>query len=186
MTERLQVLLVEDNPADVELIREMLPERGNVSVRLESVPRLSRAVSRLKRGNIDLALLDLGLPDSQGLQTFHKLRDAAPEIPIIVLTGNGDQDTAVAAVREGAQDYFIKGEVTSSLLARAAQYAVERRRIQEALRRSEENFRRSLDESPLGIRIVTAEGESLYANRAMLDIYGFGSIEELKATPVKT
>jgi PAS domain S-box-containing protein len=186
MTERLRVLFVEDNPADIDLIREMLPETGPVSFRLESVSRLSEAFSRLEGGDIDLVLLDLGLPDSHGLQTFHKLREAAPDIPTVVLTGNTDQKTAIAAVREGAQDYFVKGEVSGSRLARAARYAVERQRAKEALRRTEENFRRSLDESPLGVRIVTAEGETLYANRAILDIYGYDSIEELRATPVKT
>jgi PAS domain S-box-containing protein len=186
MTERLRVLFVEDNPADIDLIREMLPETGPVSFRLESVPRLSEAVSRLEDGDIDLVLLDLGLPDSHGLQTFHKLREAAPDIPMVVLTGNTDQETAVAAVREGAQDFLVKGQVSGSLLGRAARYAVERQRAEEALRRTEENFRRSLDESPLGVRIVSAQGETLYANRAILDIYGFDSIEELKATPVKT
>jgi len=186
MTDRLRVLLVEDNPADIDLIREMLPETGPLSFRLESVSRLSEAFRRLEGGDIDLVLLDLGLPDSHGLQTFHKLRKAAPDIPMVVLTGNTDQETAIAAVREGAQDYLLKGEVSGSLLGRSAQYAVERKRAGQALRRTEENFRRSLDESPLGIRIVSTEGETLYANRAILDIYGYDSIEELKATPVKT
>ena len=186
MTDRLRVLLVEDNPADIDLIREMLPETGPVGFRLESVSRLSEAFRRLEGGDIDLVLLDLGLPDSHGLQTFHKLRKAAPDIPMVVLTGNTDQETAIAAVREGAQDYLLKGEVSGSLLGRSAQYAVERKRAGQALRRTEENFRRSLDESPLGVRIVSTEGETLYANRAILDIYGYDSIEELKATPVKT
>ena len=186
MTESLRILFVEDNPADIDLIREMLPETGPAGFRLESVTRLSEAFSRLEGRDIDLVLLDLGLPDSHGLQTFHKLRKAVPDIPIVVLTGNKDQEMASAAVREGAQDYLVKGEVSGSLLVRAALYAVERKRAEEALRRTEENFRRSLDESPLGVRIVSVEGETLYANRTILDIYGFDSLEELKATPVKT
>jgi PAS domain S-box-containing protein len=170
MTERLRVLFVEDNPADIDLIREMLPETGHVSFRLESVSRLSEAFSRLEGGDIDLVLLDLGLPDSHGLQTFHKLREAAPDIPTVVLTGNTDQETAIAAVREGAQDYFVKGEVSGSRLARAAKYAVERQRAEEALRESEKKLKTLFEILPVGISILGAERKFVYGNPALATI----------------
>lgn len=135
MSELLRVLVVEDNPADIDLIRETLPEGGPVGFRIESARRLSEALARLESGGIDLVLLDLGLPDSQGLETFRSLRNAAPHIPTIILTGNDDQETAIKAVREGAQDYLIKGQVTGNLLAQAARYAVERKRAEETLRK---------------------------------------------------
>jgi len=130
MTETLHVLLVEDNPADVDLIREMLPEKGPIVFEVTSVPRLSEAIARLATGGFALALIDLGLPDSQGLGTFEKLRQAAPDLAMIVLTGNDDQETAVAAVREGAQDYLVKGEVIGNLLVRATRYAIERKKAE--------------------------------------------------------
>ncbi len=134
MSNQLQVLVVEDNPGDVVLIREALPETGPVSFAVESVPRLSDALARLKHGGLDLMIIDLGLPDSQGLNTFNWLRDAAPQIAMIVLSGNDDLELALAAVREGAQDYLVKGQVGGDALVRAARYAVERNRMEEQVR----------------------------------------------------
>ena len=141
MSERLRVLLVEDNRPDADLIRETLPEKGPVAFALETVGRLAEARARLADGAFDLVLLDLGLPDSQGLPTFHALKEAAPGIPIIVLTGNDDEEVAVAAVRQGAQDYLIKGQVVGNVLVRAARYAVERTRGEDALRESERKLK---------------------------------------------
>jgi PAS domain S-box-containing protein len=185
MIARIRVLVVEDNPADADLVREYLPVAGPVSFQIESVSRLSEALAKLAHEGFDLILIDLGLPDSQGLATYYKLQKAAPDTPAIILTGQDDEETAVAAVRNGAQDYLIKGEIIGNMLVRAARYAVERKRADESLRESEENFRHSLDDSPLGVRIVTAEGETLYANRAILEIYGFGSLEEMRTTPLE-
>jgi len=129
MSGKLRILIVEDNPADADLIREMLPQTDSLHFQAESVHRLSGALARLERRDIDLVLLDLGLPDSQGLPTFHALRKAAPDIPVIVLSGNDDQDLAIAAVRDGAQDYLVKGRFGGDLLVRAARYALEREHL---------------------------------------------------------
>ncbi len=134
MSEALRLLIVEDNPADADLIREMLPPSGPLHFQVESVARLSGALTRLERMDIHLVLLDLGLPDSQGLPTFHTLRQAVPGIPVIVLSGNDDQELAVAAVQEGAQDYLVKGRIGGDLLVRAIRYALERERLISALR----------------------------------------------------
>jgi len=145
MSESLRVLVVEDNPADVDLIREALPDRGGVAFQVEAVSRVAEAVVRLAAGGIDLVLIDLGLPDSQGLETFHKLQKASPSTPAIVLTGNDDQEAAIAAVRDGAQDYLVKGQVDAERLVRSARYAVERKRAAWALRQSEERYRSLFD-----------------------------------------
>ncbi len=129
----MRILLVEDNPGDANLIREMLPESGGVNFEFECLPRLSAALGRLEGGGIDLVLLDLGLPDSDGLDGFRRVHDAAPNIPIVVLTGNADDKTATAAVREGAQDYLVKGQVSGGLLVRSILYAVERKRAEEQI-----------------------------------------------------
>jgi putative two-component system response regulator len=144
MSKSLHVLIVEDNQGDVDLIREALPETGPVSFQIESVSRLSEALARLKNAGIDLVLLDLGLPDSQGLETFRKLSEATSHIPVIILTRNDNQEMAVAAVREGAQDYLIKGQFVGSLLTRAVRYAVERKRVEEKIQETMEHLRKAV------------------------------------------
>ncbi len=173
MSEEVRILVVEDNPADTDLIREALPETGPVSFRIESVARLAEALARMASKAIDLVLLDLGLPDSHGLQTLQKLRQAAPDIPVIVLTGTDDQELAVAAVRDGAQDYLIKGQASGSFLVRAARYALERRKAAEALRESEERFRRAITDSPFPILLHADDGTILQASNSWCESTGY-------------
>ncbi len=132
----LRILLVEDNPGDVDLIQILLPETGPVSFQVESAKRLSEARERLAKDNsIDLILLDLGLPDSGGLDTFRNLKALDSHIPIIILTGDTNHEAAVTAVQEGAQDFLIKGQITSELIVRSILYALERKRTEEKLHR---------------------------------------------------
>jgi putative two-component system response regulator len=145
MRETLRVLVVEDNQADVDLIHEALPQTRPVSFRVEAVTRLSEALVRLKSGGIDLVLLDLGLPDSQGLETYHKLSEATLHIPVIILTSDDNDEMAVFAVREGAQDYLIKGQIGGSLLTRAVRYAVERKRTEEKNQETMEHLRKAVN-----------------------------------------
>ena len=130
----LRLLVVEDNPDDVELIRLKLAgvdtDRGFV---IEAVDRLSAAVRRLK--SADVVLLDLGLPDSGGIDAVARLSNEAPEIPIVVLTGRDDSALGLSAVREGAQDFLVKDKVDGALLDRSLRYAVERKRAEQALAR---------------------------------------------------
>jgi CheY-like chemotaxis protein len=141
MNEGLRTLIVEDNPADVDLVLEALPATGPMRIVSESVPRVSDALVRLAKGGIDLVLTDLGLPDSQGLETYRLLRHMAPDLPIIVLTGNDDQELAVAAVREGAQEFLIKGHITGDLLIRAVRYAIERKRVEMELQKASDQIK---------------------------------------------
>ena len=122
--EPTNLLLIEDNPEDAGLIREMLGE-----YRLTCVDRLSEGLERLDAGGVDVVLLDLSLPDSQGVETFVRARDLAPGVPIVVLTGMDDGDLALEAVRKGAQDYLVKGRVDGNMLVRAINHAVERHRM---------------------------------------------------------
>lgn len=126
----VRVLLVEDNPGDARLLRETLP----VAFRIRHVERLDAAMAALRGGDTDVVLLDLSLPDSQGLATFRRLHGAFPEMAVIVLTGLADDEGAVQAVRDGAQDWLVKGHVGGDLLVRAIRYAIERNRLSTRLR----------------------------------------------------
>ena len=167
MTSVVRVLVVEDNRADVELIKEYLPGMGSVRFEFESVPRLSEALARLKEKPFDLLLIDLGLPDSQGIDTFLKLQKAAPETPAIILTGNDDEETAVTAVRNGAQDYLFKGEINGSVLIRVARYAMERKRAEEALRESEGKLKALFEILPVGVGVLDKDRNFLFGNASL-------------------
>jgi sigma-B regulation protein RsbU (phosphoserine phosphatase) len=139
---RLKVLLVEDNPGDVRLLKFMLAEAGDHGFELECADRLSAGLERLAKGGIGIVLMDLSLPDSQGLETFAKVRAQAPQVPIIVMSGLSNEALAVKAVHEGAQDYFVKGHVDGYLLVRAMRYALERKRMADQLASQAEELRR--------------------------------------------
>ncbi len=136
-SQNIHLLLIEDNPGDAGLIREMLAEAKGMSFELEWTETLSEGIERLASGGIDVVLLDLALTDSTGLETLRRLRAASPYAPVVVvLSGLSDEEISFQAVQEGAQDYLIKGQVDSSLLVRSIRYALERGEEQEALRRA--------------------------------------------------
>lgn len=130
----IRVLLVEDNPGDARLIREMLNEVRSAAIELVCADRLDEAVQAVAAEPFAIVLLDLNLPDSTGIETFVRLRDMAPDIPVVVLSGLDDENAAVHAVQEGAQDYLVKGHVDGPLLVRAIRYAIERNRMSLAIR----------------------------------------------------
>lgn len=162
----IRILLIEDNPGDARLIQEMLVDSTGVRFDIQCADRLSTGLKYLAEGSresnetssdlslnqssivnrqskiaFDVVLLDLSLPDSEGLETLTKTHTSAPEIPIIVLTGLDDEAVGFEAVRKGAQDYLIKGEVTTALLSRAIWYAVERNRLMDQLEEARERKR---------------------------------------------
>lgn len=131
MTDRsIRILLVEDNPADARLLREHLSEVSSLCFQLTHVERLEEAGERMMETGADVVLLDLSLPDAHGMETVTKMLEAAPDVPIIVLTGFDDETVALRAVQAGAQDYLVKGQVDGNGLARAIRYARERKRLE--------------------------------------------------------
>jgi len=132
----IRVLLIEDNPADARLIGMMLAEATSLSFRFSWVDNLTDGIARIRLGEIDLVLLDLGLPESTGLDTLERLRAGTRVPTLVVLSGLTDEGVAVQALRSGAQDYLVKGQVDSALLIRAIRYAIERNQAEEALRQA--------------------------------------------------
>lgn len=124
----IHVLLVEDNPGDRRLIELTLTEVSRPRFRVRSADRLSDALAALEKGRTDVVLLDLSLPDSTGLDTFHSFRERAPNLPIVVMSGLEDNEVALAAVAAGAQDYLPKSIVEGQQLVRSLQYAMQRNR----------------------------------------------------------
>ena len=164
--EPIDVLLVEDNPADARLLVESLRDSGPGPFRVTHVPRLNAAVEALTRAPAQVILLDLSLPDSTGLATVDRLQAAAPGVPIVVMTGLQDEALALQAVRQGVQDYLVKGQCEGELTARALRYAVERQRAEAALHDSEEQLRTITDAIPALISYVDKGGCYRLNNRA--------------------
>ena len=123
----LRLLLVEDNPKDARLLDLALGETDGIAYRLEVAPNLAEGVRRLLDGGIHLVLLDLGLPDSQGLDTLVRLVQAVADVPIVVITGLDDEEMEQAAKRRGAMGYLVKGRITPEVLVHVMQDAVARR-----------------------------------------------------------
>ena len=136
------ILLVEDSLPEARLLQEALAEARTVQFDLMHVEQLSQALQRLREGPVDVILTDLGLADSQGLDTFRTLHTQAPDVPMVIMTGLDDEMMAVQAVQAGAQDYLVKGQVVAPLLERALRYAIERYRLVQALEEAKQREKR--------------------------------------------
>ena len=161
----MRILLIEDNPGDIRLLQEYLKEDSTCRFQITQADRLSTGLERLAETRFDAVLLDLSLPDSQGLDTLVRLHGAAKDVPIVVLTGTEDEALGVKLIQAGAQDYLVKGYVTGPFLVRSLRYAAERKRAEEALCESEARFRAILDNSPGMVFLKDTEGRYLHVNR---------------------
>ncbi|MEO0534283.1 MAG: ATP-binding protein [Cyanobacteria bacterium P01_A01_bin.123] len=165
----IQVLLVEDNAADAYLLRKFLSNVAHIE--LTHVERLGEAIGSLSEIPFDAILLDLSLPDSQGLNTVKRMYGANSEVPILVLTGLDDEETAIAALREGAQDYLIKGEIQRSWLVRAIHYAIERQQNLDKLQHLNDELIRSNQELEQFAHVVSHD-----LKQPLQGIMGFAQI----------
>jgi serine phosphatase RsbU (regulator of sigma subunit)/DNA-binding response OmpR family regulator len=191
----IRLLVVEDNPADVRLLQIALWGVTGATFDVWNVGTLSQALERMGQQPFDLILLDLGLPDSQGLDTFLQFREHARKAPVIVLTGNADESAAIQAIREGAQDYLLKGTDAITLI-RAMRYAMGRQRMRrraeralEAARASEANLRKIIDRNLDGIVVVDSRSTVLHANAAAENLVGYPAgrfVGQLFAFPLST
>lgn len=158
----IKVLLVEDDFRYTAVVREIVAGGTGVSFDLTASERLDEALRRLEHEHFDVILLDLTLPDSSGLNTFTQLHTHAPAVPIVVLTGTEDETLALEAVRQGAQDYLVKGQVEGKMLSRIMRYAIERNQVEQKVREREEFFRLISENVSDLIAVLDPDGRRLY------------------------
>ena len=132
--DRINILLLEDNPGDAYLVKEQLRDIDNFDFQIVEAQYLEQAIEILSTESFEAILIDLMLPDSQGLETFLAVNQQAPDTPIIVVSSFTEENLAIAAVRKGAQDYLVKGEMVPKSLSKTIQYAIERKSIAEQLK----------------------------------------------------
>lgn len=183
--EPIKLLVIEDNPGDAALIEDMIEDISEIRIEMIHVRRLSAGLEVLQKYSIDAILLDLGLPDSFGINTLNSVQAQASGVPVVVMTGLNDKQVAVKAIKAGAQDFLVKGRIDSELLEHSLRYAIERKRIEEALIESQSELKATFEQAAVGIAHVSLYGKWLKINQKMCDITGY-SMEELLALDFQT
>lgn len=168
----IKVLLVEDNPADADFLQEMLAMSVGLEWELVLVELREQAIKQLNNEIFDLVLLDLSLPDSQGLDTLISLREVAPNTAMVVMTGLDDEVTALESVRSGAQDYLVKGDITPSLLVRSIRYAIERFQALQKQQDSERRFRAIFEQNFQSTILLSPDGRIVEINQTAIAFSG--------------
>jgi diguanylate cyclase (GGDEF)-like protein/PAS domain S-box-containing protein len=171
------LLLVEDNPADVRLLREMFHEQRSHHTELTQVETMGQAEKHLAGGAVDIILLDLGLPDAQGLESIRRARAVAPGVPLVVLTALDDESMAARALQEGVQDYLIKGQIDARGLLRALRYAVERKSMQEELFEEKERAQVTLNSIGDAVICTDVSGNITFLNLVAVRMTGWSRDE---------
>ena len=133
----IEILMIEDNPGDARLVEEILSESADIQFNLQWAKNLSEGIDFISKNKFDIILLDLSLPDSQGLDTFITLHENVDTIPIIVFTGQIDEVLGIETIQKGAQDYLVKGSVDHNLLSRSITYSIERKNVAIELERTQ-------------------------------------------------
>jgi PAS domain S-box-containing protein len=179
--EKLRLLLIDDDQGDATMTRAMIDQIDREAMSLDWVPSFEEGQDAIRRGEHDVYLVDYMLEDRDGLELVRWARAQGIRKPMIMLTGRGSHEVDVEAMRAGASDYLVKGEVDARLLERSIRYAVERARAEEALRDSEERHRGMFDHLPIGLYRSNLEGGFLEANPALLQILGYPDPETLRS-----
>ena len=165
----IHLLLIEDNPGDARLVQEDLADAsGSQRFKFDHAATLASGLKLVEeQGAPDIVLLDLSLPDSFGLETLARWQLSVPSLPVIVLTGSDDEALAVAAVREGAQDYLVKGRIDGGLLVHSIRYAIERKRVQEDLRQAKDDLEQRVQERTAELREINSQLQTEIAERTL-------------------
>ena len=177
--EPIHVLLVEDNPGDVALMKIMLSEECDGRVVIETASRASEAAERLEAGGIDVVLLDLALPDAHGTEALVRLQSHVSRVPIVVQTGLDDDDVAVQAMQLGAQDYITKGKSDGRLLMRRIRQAIERTRTMRDLADQRRRLDALMENIPDRVYFKNREGAFIQVNPALANLYGFADPQQV-------
>jgi len=172
-SQQIHALLIEDDPDDILLLKESLAGIGLGKIKLDYIDRLSRGLIQLGSQSYDVVLLDLNLPDSRGLDTLNTTIKRFPKLPVVILSGLADDAITIEAVRRGAQDYLVKGDISGPLVMRVMRYAIERKQVEAVLRASEARYRTLVDTSPNGITLADLEGKLLLCNQQAARLFGF-------------
>ncbi len=167
----VRILLVEDNPGDVRLIAELLSDYREQFLLVAQVTRLAEAEEAVEKAGVDLVLLDLSLPDSQGFETFSRLLSHGRNLPILVLSGVDDESLALRMVHAGAQDYLVKGQFDAALLGRAMRYAIERNSAEQELAKERNLLRSLLETMPDRIYFKDHQSRFVRVNSAMAALF---------------
>jgi two-component system sensor histidine kinase UhpB len=168
----IKVLLVEDSPTDALIIGEALIDISDFKHELTHAESLAVALEHAQTMRFDVVLLDLGLPDGNGIDTFRRFRHVAPDTPVLVLTGLADISVGLTAIQEGAQDYLLKREIQAALLSRAIRYAIERHRALTALAASEERFQLAVSGASAGLWDLNLRTGEMYLSPHFREIVG--------------
>jgi len=176
------VLIVEDNEEHVNLFRMYLEQSREQRFKITTTNGYNQAIQRLENNQFDVILLDLTLPESQGISTFYNLHARCKGIPIVILTGTDDEMIAIEAVRGGAQDYLVKGHADQRLIVRAIRYALERKKAEINIRRSEERFRSLIENSSDLIALIDNELRFSYASPSHKSVLGYSPADLLGRT----
>ncbi len=154
ISKSLNILIVEDDIVDKKLLHKLLSQSALSISDVKFAERLDTALEFLDKASFDILFLDLGLPDSKGIESFNAINTRAPDLPVIVVSGLDDEETAVMAVNKGVADYLVKGQVDSNLLNRAVRYAIERKRISKILDEKQKNIEAIFDAAPVGMMLI--------------------------------
>jgi PAS domain S-box-containing protein len=176
---QIHALLIEDDPDDILLLKESLTEISEGNIKLDHTNQLSRGLIQLGVQGYDVILLDLNLPDSRGLDTLHSIIKRFPKVPVVVISGLADDTTTIEAVRQGAQDYLVKGQINGPMLLRVLRYAIERKQAEAVLRESEIKYRTLVLTNPNGITLTDLEGKLVLCNQQTARLHGYDYPEDM-------
>jgi len=172
MKQNISILILEDNPDDVFLLKEALAGRDEIESKVFHAVKLSEALDLSQNNHIDVAILDLNLPDSFGIDTFLSFYEKNQQVPIIVMTGNNDRQLALNAVYKGAQDYLYKGEFSPAFIERTILYAIERNKLKVNLAEKTQQLKQANQQLKDSAQFIQSTLDGLAANIAVLNHQG--------------